>query len=1259
MQAKSASKESGSHATQSFFASRAMAAPAFFPAMAQAKCAACDGVEKVQRKSEPEAEDAEFVQPKILSPASADDGTPSVQAKCGPCMEKGINLQQRADDSAPGIVTGSNASLIQPKLTLGAPGDRFEQEADRAADTVMRSSAPVGAISPATPEHVQRDGAETCTFGDEKEKGEEDEAVEDPIPGEKGDPFADDKEDKEVSPKRAQSGAVIPSDLESRIDASHGGGRALDPGTRGFMQSRFGYDFSGVRIHTGAGAESMNRDIRSFAFTSGSDIFFNSGQYRPETDSGRHLLAHELTHVVQQNGQRGGGGIVHEKTDPRLISRAGKAEEKWYHHHTVSGTQVHGELGKILRGADPAKDLVTEAAIPGANRHAVKLNNIGIADLYKSTPEKTVTGIKGLREVNSLEDLISMNSPEANDTQPKVNSSPTLGLPIGVKKKQGVKRVLSGDFPQTVSLGEIKPANTSKLADGWAQLDNYEQGYKKFVERVYTITGTTRPSITVNRLKVKLPDELNFNKFDSQSGTKYKPATFGDRRLWVAEAGADTGIYLYEDLAEGLRGQPSEWHSKYWPKLLKVRAGLTDKHTGSSKMGQGKSAPGARQVQRKDPDKSAAWENERKDFGKEFRGELASKYRTYRDKVRFEKKLGKSGRSMPEKEKTEVKEYKSMMFWSGFGGKLVGRVRFMLGSVWDKAVEIFEKMKKKMGGMRDDVRKISESNVAGFGWAKALIKVVVAASKVAAAAFITESFNFFAECFQSAMDKVVEQFKVKLLNTELGQKLCRAHQFFLSSKEKLKTEWGGAIEKLQDLLAVIQETKKWVEIATSVIDLIRIGVQVISCLTPPALGCLWGLVAQIGIGAALGIVVGTQWFNDNIVTPQVRKIVRKYAAPHYQSMINRVLGENLKEYHCDIADKNFPSLEFEAKDGLKDGTKGMQDHRDAWEKENEGQMIVDLQKVFTKKDGTPVTKENLQELIKQIQAKKFNIGQIKTVLNQARDSSSSKIDVEVVTRSAAGGGGGPKAAADTQIAKKRDIDYPKATHSNKALQKMHGWDPMIFYKQPLAKADSEEFADAVYDLQQALKVKADGILGDETLIAFYDRNKLKNDLAYRASVDSLEKARLAKAQAEKDLAEKRKAARDKATAGKGSGPGAKPGYKLLDASEFRRKSTADVTYPKGVEIYIQSPAVGDFVEKKEENLYVMNYKPTHVTVDVFVDHKHVYRVENVVLGSSELWKLLTQGPIDPWSLYVSFKEGIELPTEKGQLSVLSDEWRVN
>ena len=74
---------------------------------------------------------------------------------------------------------------------------------------------------------------------------------------------------------------------------------------------------------------------------------------------------------------------------------------------------------------------------------------------------------------------------------------------------------------------------------------------------------------------------------------------------------------------------------------------------------------------------------------------------------------------------------------------------------------------------------------------------------------------------------------------------------------------------------------------------------------------------------------------------------------------------------------------------------------------------------------------------------------------------------------------------------------------------------------------------------------------------------------------------------------------------------------------------------------------------------MMNYKPTHVTVDVFVDHKHVYRVENVVLGSSELWKLLTQGPIDPWSLYVSFKEGIELPTEKGQLSVLSDEWRVN
>ncbi len=82
------------------------------------------------------------------------------------------------------------------------------------------------------------------------------------------------------------------------------GGHPLDNFTRAFMESRFDYDFSRVRVHTDAKAAEAVRAVNARAFTVGRDVVFGAGQYVPETDSGRHLLAHELTHIVQQNRGR-------------------------------------------------------------------------------------------------------------------------------------------------------------------------------------------------------------------------------------------------------------------------------------------------------------------------------------------------------------------------------------------------------------------------------------------------------------------------------------------------------------------------------------------------------------------------------------------------------------------------------------------------------------------------------------------------------------------------------------------------------------------------------------------------------------------------------------------------------------------------------------------------------------------------------------------------------------------------------------------
>ena len=99
----------------------------------------------------------------------------------------------------------------------------------------------------------------------------------------------------------AEGGELDP-DVESSIQSARGGGQALDSGVRAQMEPTLGADLSGVRVHTGAEADRLNQAVSARAFTTGSDVFFRQGEYSPGSSSGRELLAHELTHVVQQSG---------------------------------------------------------------------------------------------------------------------------------------------------------------------------------------------------------------------------------------------------------------------------------------------------------------------------------------------------------------------------------------------------------------------------------------------------------------------------------------------------------------------------------------------------------------------------------------------------------------------------------------------------------------------------------------------------------------------------------------------------------------------------------------------------------------------------------------------------------------------------------------------------------------------------------------------------------------------------------------------
>jgi hypothetical protein len=172
--------------------------------------------------------------------------------------------------------------MLQPKLKISQPGDAYEQEADKVADQVMRmpdssdSVVPIGATR-----HKRID--RKCTACEMKDDEE-------------------DKEDLNISRKPFDL-----SDLEANDQVANeisnirsSGGSSLDSSTKEFMESRFGFDFSNVRIYTDGRAATSAQSVNALAYAAGNDIVFGHGQYQPNTLEGRRLLAHELTHVVQQ-----------------------------------------------------------------------------------------------------------------------------------------------------------------------------------------------------------------------------------------------------------------------------------------------------------------------------------------------------------------------------------------------------------------------------------------------------------------------------------------------------------------------------------------------------------------------------------------------------------------------------------------------------------------------------------------------------------------------------------------------------------------------------------------------------------------------------------------------------------------------------------------------------------------------------------------------------------------------------------------------
>ena len=193
---------------------------------------------------------------------------------------------------------------LQAKLQVGDAGDVYEREADRVADQVM-STSPHSAVTGLVP-RIQR----------------------------------------LAGPSTGESAPVAPTSVEHALA---GPGRPLERALRQDMEQRFGSDFSRVRVHSGESAARSAQDVNAKAYTVGHDIVFAASQFAPGTHEGRRLLAHELTHVVQQ-----GEGSAGSVTERRVIRTS----------------PDDGKLAPKTAAADPPSSADTGSADPSQGRLA-------------------------------------------------------------------------------------------------------------------------------------------------------------------------------------------------------------------------------------------------------------------------------------------------------------------------------------------------------------------------------------------------------------------------------------------------------------------------------------------------------------------------------------------------------------------------------------------------------------------------------------------------------------------------------------------------------------------------------------------------------------------------------------------------------------------------------------------------------------------------------------------------------------------------
>ncbi|MBB4804826.1 hypothetical protein HNP38_000098 [Chryseobacterium defluvii] len=382
---------------------------------------------------------------------------------------------------------------IQKKLSVGSADDSYEAEADRVADQVMKMQG-----SSSQPAHTGALLQRKCAACEQEEKLQMKPLTESITPL--------------IQRSSSESGGVAPDPMESQINSGKGGGNRMDAETESFMESRFSADFSNVKIHTGNEAVQMSRELSAQAFTVGNDIYFNEGKYDPNSDHGKHLLAHELTHTIQQ------GNRIQAKSEHRIQrylegnGTAGSAIGNAY--------RIADDLSAAVKVGYPNHDLYAEAGKAAASNTLLANVGSGIR-LVEETTNFVVSHAGKSKTLKKVVPENIRNSTSGNSMKISDDCGNSCAVVVGGNRRGALHRdAMTGADARTIETTPslMKAEIMKKMLNKWLTMPSTSAAQKTEINAV--LARATAKQLEINAA------ETAYNAATTDAERKIKGDTY-------------------------------------------------------------------------------------------------------------------------------------------------------------------------------------------------------------------------------------------------------------------------------------------------------------------------------------------------------------------------------------------------------------------------------------------------------------------------------------------------------------------------------------------------------------------------------------------------------------------------------------------------------------------------------------------------------------------------------------------------------------